>query len=239
MPTAPKMHLIRPPTFTFVSTITVPTAPKMRLSHILYDKKKKPTVITRWVIRYFHPEHDHKAGRYILKGQKQQLNPCCQDGLMTMWCCKPPSFYRTIKVGSLMIAFASASEKKKKPSGRVMFVCQWTDKIPVVQYLNDPRYRHRFDCMYDTTTTPWTRNENGGPHHRGDHMDTRRGKGKMTDCDLDQTREWVLMSTNFRDYHSNPRPMPAHLRHIVHKGIGCCKTNTVADECAVRAYFGL
>ena len=70
-------------------------------------------------------------------------------------------------------------------------------------------------------------------------MDTRRGKGNSTDYDLDQTREWVLMSTNFRDFHNNPRPMPAHLQHIVHSGIGCCKTNTVADACAVRAYFGL
>jgi hypothetical protein len=207
----------------------MPTAPKMRLTHLLSDRKQKPPTIARWVLRYYFPE------------QAQQLNPCVQDGLMTMWCCKLTSYYRTARVGDLMIVFASANKKKNQVTGRVMFVCQWTGIVDVATYLNDDQHKGRFDCMYDTSTTPWTRNDNGGPWHRGDKNDTRRGKNKdgVNDYEYDQTRARVLMSTNFRDYHNNPRPMPPHLQHLVHKGIGCSKKNTVADECAVRAYFGL
>jgi len=183
----------------------------------------RPRQISRWVLRYFFPEHE------------QQLNPCVQDGLMTMWCCKLTSYYTHVRVGDMMIVFASKTTHKR--TGLVMYVCRWTEILDVHAYLNDPQYRHRYDCMYNTITSPWTRNENGGPWHRGDHNDTRRGKRNITDFEYDQTRTRVLLSTQFVDMHANPQPLPRHLEHLTHTGIGCSKRCREGDAEALRAWY--
>jgi hypothetical protein len=137
-----------------------------------------------------------------------------------------------------MLVFASTKYTGKGNTGRVMFACVVTELMPVRTYLNHPEFQRRFDCTFDTSTVPWTRNENGGPWHRGDHNDNRQKSG-LNDYERDQTRETVLLSRRFRDFSRAPVPMPDNLQHLVHKSIGCTKRTGPGDVEAVVKYFNL
>ena len=80
-----------------------------------------PTVC-RWILSYYH------------ENQPAQLNPCVQDGLLTMWCCKTNAYYTNIAIGDVMIVFAAKTYAAD--FGLVMFVCVWTGDMTVMDYLN-------------------------------------------------------------------------------------------------------
>jgi hypothetical protein len=119
-----------------------------------------------------------------------------------------------------------------------MYVFVIEEQWGVLWYLNQKQYAGRFDSTYDTSTTPWTRNSNGGPWHRGDDKDKRQKSG-MNDFERDQTRQTVLVSRRYRDFSSAPVPLPAHLAHLTHKTVGYCKQTRDTDVAGVIAHFSL
>ena len=152
-----------------------------------------------------------------------------------MWCCKSTSFYETVCVHDIMIVFKSSVGGS--PEGLVVDVCIWTGGVSVRTYLSSPTYQHRFDCMYNPSSSPMARNANGGPWHRGDSNDNRQGNG-MTGYEYDHTRRLVLLSTRFCDFHDSPKPLPPHLPHLVHKGRGCSKrTMPLRRLCRARVFW--
>jgi hypothetical protein len=190
------------------------------------------SAVVRWVMLYYFPL------------QVAQLNPCVQEGLLSMWCCKENVFYRSVVVGDVMVVFASTKVTGKGNFGRVMFVCVWTSIVGVVQYLSNPAYMGRFDCTFDVSTVPWVRREGleyGGLWHRGDENDKRQKVGSMNDHERDQLRTTVLLSTRYRDFHTAPVALPAHLVHLVHKTQSYAKHVNArpGDAAAVIAHFGL
>ena len=148
------------------------------------------------------------------------------------------SFYAGIRVGDVVLVFATTKITGKGNYGRVMYVYVVEEQWPVVWYLNQEQYARRFDSTYDTSTTRWTRNSNGGPWHRGDSNDTRQKNG-TNDYERDQTRQTVLVSRQYRDFSSAPVPLPAHLAHLTHKSVGYCKQTRDTDVADVIAHFSL
>jgi hypothetical protein len=141
-------------------------------------------------------------------------------------------------VGDVVMAFATTKITGKGNYGRVMYVFVIEKQWQVLWYLNQKQYAGRFDNTYDTSTTPWTRNENGGPWHRGDDKDKRQKSG-MNDFERDQTRQTVLVSRRYRDFSSAPVPLPVHLAHLSHHWMGCCKQTRDTDVSDVIAHFSL
>ena len=105
-------------------------------------------------------------------------------------------------------------------------------------YMNQKQYQNRYDNMYDTSKTPWARNTNGGPWHRGDDADTRQDGG-LNDFERDQTRRLVLVSRRYKDSSNGPEALPAHLAHLSHSSQGCCKITLPQDAANVIAHFSL
>jgi hypothetical protein len=155
-----------------------------------------------------------------------------------MWCCKKNSFYEGLRVGDPVLVFASTKLVGRGNTGRVMYVFVIEQKFSVLWYLRQRQYQHRFDSTYDTSTTPWTRNENGGPWHRGDGNDKRQKNGS-NDYERDQTRKWVMASKKFRDFSTSPKLLPLHLQHLVHKSQGYCKQTRHTDAEDVIAHYNL
>jgi hypothetical protein len=194
-----------------------------------HDTTNCKSAVVRWVMFYYYPKSKQPA----------QLNPCAQDGLLTMWCCHPNVFYRSVVVGDVMIVFQSTKHAGKGNKGRVMFVCVWTSIVGVLEYLSSPQYMDRFDCTFDVSVVPWKRNGNGGLWHRGDAKDNRQSNG-MNDFQRDQLRTTVLLSTRYCDFSTAPVVLPDTLKHLEYAGrMYRYKNPRDGDAQAVIAHFGL
>ena len=148
------------------------------------------------------------------------------------------SFYANLAEGDVVLVFATTKITGKGNFGRVMYVFVVEERWPVKWYLTQKQFQNRYDNMYDTSKTPWARNTNGGPWHRGDEADTRQDGG-LNDFERDQTRTVVLMSRRYKDVSDRPQALPPQLKHLVHSSQGCCKTTLPHDAANVIAHFGL
>ena len=129
--------------------------------------------------------------------------------------------YKSTRIRDMAVIFGKANPSTgRRP---VLYVVVWTGRCATRSYCADPQYQGRFDCMYDTSSRPWKRNSNGGPHHR-------EGTGEY---EKDQLREITLLSSNFADLTGEPGLLPGEFRYL--EGVTRGYTSSTPEPGAIEA----
>lgn len=115
--------------------------------------------------------------------------PCVDDGLLSLCICKP-AIRSTARVGDVIFAFGSNSER---PANRLVYIAEVTRRVNGCEYYDLEEFQDRQDCIYARTATGQFSVRPNATHH-GTDAQMIRDIGTPPTYD----RAEGLLSTNFR-----------------------------------------
>ena len=155
------------------------------------------------------------------------ISPCIDNNLLTMWCCKPDAFHRNAKVGDIYVGFLPTNKKPKDKKHlffvSYIFVVENTKKV--FEYLRDNEYKNRTDWSNFTI----------------DDNDTIIRYKSSIRCNNKLTNNrTVLMSTNYK-YFPTGSQLPDEFNNCGIRTHGYRYTHSWTGESAkkIRKYYDL